>query len=259
MTTLDSSAIREVERLTREADPVITVPGEARGVYYLREADGSLTRHAAELDIQDVTAYDLDTVQRRADREHTAGDLEAVFVTDSAVVVQASSPTDRWTTTLALPLHPAFKRVQSFAQLTKLDQKTLVRLLRTELGEHVQATVISTFATLRFTSSSDGTSSVKPASTALDSRIVRQVRADAGQDVPDTITLHVPVYDIPEARADSYPVTVYVEYDHDAEAFLLLAVHNDLRAAQESAVHKIINNLKDSAEDRYPVYYGKPS
>ena len=82
------------------------------------------------------------------------------------------------------------------------------------------------------------------ASKALDVSIRQRVATDSGQDAPETIRFHVPVYDIREARGDQYDVEVYVEYDYEKKCFVLLTVHSDLRAARESAVAELIDDLK---------------
>ncbi|MFB9991558.1 hypothetical protein ACFFLM_06200 [Deinococcus oregonensis] len=60
-------------------------------------------------------------------------------------------------------------------RLTSISQKDLVRLLCTELSAHINPSIIAKSAALKFTSSSKGTSTVRPASTGLDTHIIRQV------------------------------------------------------------------------------------
>lgn len=255
--TLDGSAIREIERLTSTALDPIYPTGEARGVYYLRDGDGNLERHEAQRDRHHTTAYDLRSVKDIIKGE-TVSDLDAVYVTDRAVIVHSSDARTTWRTTLNLPTHPAFAHLLKWRNLTALTQKELVRLLRTELREHVDPTIISTFTSLKFTNNSEGTSTIRPTSSALDTSIRQQVATAQGADAPETITFHVPVYDIPEARGDQFDVTVYVEYDHDERRFLLLAVHSDLRKAQEDAVANLIDDLTLHADGAHPVLYGEP-
>ncbi len=228
-------------------------------MYFIRDAAGNAVRYEASLDTHSTTVLDLATLKALAVAEHDDTYLDGVYVTYDAALVQSSTHNHRWYATLALPTHPAFAQMQKWKSLTNISQKDLVRLLRTELSEYVDPTVIAKFATLKFTSNSEGTSSVRPASAALDTCIVRQVQVDAGGDVPETIKFHVPVYDIPEARGDQYLITVYVEYDHDQQKFQLLAVHNEVRAAQEEAIKEIIDDLTAHASSQWPVYFGKPS
>lgn len=258
MTNLDASAITEIERLTREADPVVIPSPEQRGVYFLRGADGSLTRHRAALDPQDVTVYDLDSLNRAIEEAIEIGDANTLYVHDDGVVLVCEIEHERRVVRLPLPTHPAFKLIGDWKTPTLLAQKELVRLIRTQLSHHVDATVIPTFSSLRMTSSTDGTSTVTPSSAALDRRIVRQVQADQGREVPEYILFTPPVYDIPEDRDEQYALKVYVEFDHDKEKFVLVAVHDDLRRAREQAVARIVAQLRGRFESAVPVLYGQP-
>lgn len=255
--TLDAGAIREIERLTQQAQEPIYPRGEAQGVYFLRSGNGDLVRHEAELDPVSTKVYDLRSLKDEIAAEDP-GDLDGVYVTDAAVVARSSDLNTTWSATLTLPVHPAFAHLQAWRRLTPLTQKDLVRLLRTELRDHLDPTVITTFSSLKFTNNSEGTSTVRPTSTALDTSIRQSVASEQGVDAPETIKFHVPVYDIPEARGDEYTVTVYVEYDHEQKKFLLLAVHADLRLAQEQAVAEIIDDLQRHAAGKHPVLYGAP-
>lgn len=253
MTNLDSSAIREIERLTREGQVIVLAPGEQKGVYFLRDSSGDYSRRQAKLDPQSQTAFDLDTLSTMAVH------AEGIYVSDSDVVAFFDNTTTRWTASLKLPIHPAFKVLSGWRSLTGYTQAQLVRLLRTELSAYIDPTIIQTFTTLRFTRDESGTSTVKPGSQALDRNIRQQVRSDHGTEFPEKILFSVPVYDIPEAREDSYGVTVYVEFDHEEQKLQLITVHNDLRIAQELAVKAIIKDLTERLDNTVPVHYGKPS
>ena len=117
----------------------------------------------------------------------------------------------------------------------------------------------SPWLNLRVTGSSDVTTNARPTSVALDSKITRQVQGENGTAVPEIITVHLPVYDVRELRADRYSVQVYVEYDHDKNVFWLSAVHDQLRAAQEKAVESVITALEKDDRIKTTVLYGKPS
>lgn len=258
MTTLDASVITEVERLAREADPVIIPSPEPRGVYYLREGNGTLSRHHAALEHLNTTVYDLDSLRRATEVAIEIGDADTLYVHDDGLVLVQESDHERWFTRLPLPTHPAFRLIGDWKTPALMTQKELVRLIRTQLSHHVDATVIPTFSSLRMTSSSEGQSTVTPHSAALDRRIVRQVQADQGREVPEYILFTLPVYDIPEERDVKADVKVYVEFDHDKEKFLLVAVHDDVRLAREQAVARIVAQLRERFESAVPVLYGQP-
>lgn len=261
MTHLDGNAITEIERLTKEANGVLIEDARPGSTHLIRNKDGEPYLFVVSLEHHNITVYDLPSLKIAAEASHDAERLEAVYVSDTQIVALCEDDDidQRFWTTLNLPLHPAFVRVLDWKKLTALTQKDLTRLLRTELRDHVDPTVIDTFSSLKFTDYRDQTSEVRPASKALDSSIRQSVADRNGQNAPEVIKLHVPVYDIPGAREDQYTVNVYVEFDHDKGAFLLLAVHGDLRAAQEAAVSALISDLKDHALSKWPVLYGKPN
>ncbi|OLV20180.1 hypothetical protein [Deinococcus marmoris] len=261
MSHLDSTAIQDVERLTKEANGILIEDARPGSTHLIRNQEGEPYLFVVELDHHNTTVFDLPSLKITAEASHEAGVLEAIYVSDGQIVALCEDDDidQRFTAVLNLPLHPAFVRVASWKQLTALTQKELTRLLRTELRDHVDPTVIDTFSALKFTNNREQTSEVRPASNALDSSIRQSVADRNGGSAPEVIKLNVPVYDIPDARGDLYEVNVYVEFDHDAGKFLLLTVHGDLRAAQEEAVSALIADLKDHAQARWPVLYGKPS
>ncbi len=267
MTELDGSAIQKIEELVLKTVEPIYIQGEQKGIYYLRDQYGSLTRHRAEIDPRaKTTVYDLESLGRELEiykLSETAPDgslssLESVYVSDSGVVAPLDDDHARWQVDLPLPLHPAFKRVLTFKNVVNLTQKELVRLLRTELVDYVDHTVIVAFQELKITRNSEAVSTQRPTSAALDSHIHQAVQTRSGTAVPEMLTLSLPVYDLPETRKDRYRVNVYVEFDHDLQAFQLIAVHNELREAQEEAIRKIMAAIDNDARIEAPVLYGTP-
>lgn len=258
---VDGSAIQEIKELVQEASPILEENVRGGENYLIREPDGSVRFFEVPIKPGNHTAFDLASLKAMADRDH---DLDAeqfvtgVFVSDTQIQVVTEQAFSRVMNTLALPLHPAFQHLLNWQTLKNITQKELVRLLRTELREHVDPSVIATFSRLRFTDNNDTLSEVRPQSKALDVSIRQKVATDTGQDAPETIKFRVPVFDIREARGDQYEVEVYVEYDYEKKCFQLLTVHSDLRTARENAVAEIMDDLKAHAGDRFPVLYGQP-
>ena len=259
--TVDSTAIQEIKELVQEAGPILEENVRGGENYLIRQPDGTVKFFETPIKPVSHTAYDLASLKAMADRDHDvdAGHtVSGVFIADGQIQVVTEELYARVTNTLALPVHPAFQHLLNWQRLTPITQKDLVRLLRTELREYVDPTVISTFSRLKFTDNNETVSQLRPTSAALDVSIRQRVATDNDQDAPETIRFHVPVYDIREARGDQYGVDVYVEYDYDKKCFLLLTVHSDLRSARESAVAELIDDLKAHAGDRFPVLYGQP-
>lgn len=256
MTHLDRNAITEVERLTIAANGVIERNVQPGQKLLVRDPEGKLGVFQVPLNNTSSTLLDLNSLKTTADIEQERGNLKAAYVGDQGITLTSDDGEHRWKARLELPYHPLYQFVQAWGKPTTFTQKELVRMLRTQLRDHVDPTITATFMRLKFTNNSETTAQVRPTSAALDVSIRQQVAQDNGQDAPETIRLRGPVYDIPEARSDEYEFTVYVEYDHDAGKFILQTVHADLRQAQEEAISGLIGTLKDHSNSRYPVLYG---
>lgn len=254
MTNLDAGAIQEVERLTKEANQILERQVKPGSLHLVRDSGGDVSVFQVPLRNHASSVRDVDSLKALANIHTTA-----VYVDNDRITLVNEDDDDRWQAALDLPHHPVFTHLLSWRKPTSLTQKELVRLLRTELRGHVDTTLIGKFAGLKFSSNSEVTTQIRPTSNAMDRSIQQRVATENGQDAPESIELHVPVYDIPGARDDQYDVTVYVEYDYDRQSFLLQAVHSDVRAAQEKAVAELIDDLKLDANHRWPVLYGKPS
>ncbi|MVN88333.1 hypothetical protein GO986_16430 [Deinococcus sp. HMF7620] len=257
MSHLDKNAITEVERLTKEANSILSPSVRPGQLLLVRGLDGTPCTFRIPLDVQDTALFDLASLKAKADHE-AAEYVQAAYVSDDQAILVCEDGDHRWTATLKLPLHPLYQYVQAWKKPTGYSQKQLVRLLRTELHDHIDPSLANTFASLKFTNNQETAVQVRPLSNALDSRIRQQVAQDNGQDAPETITLRGPVYDIVEGRETEYEFTVYVEYDHDSSQFILQTVHGDLREAQEQAIQNLIVDLTLHADSRWPVLYGLP-
>lgn len=253
---LDGSAISEIKELVLESSVIVQSDARDGERYLVRNPSGEVKLFEIPYSNLNNTALDLRSLKTMLDRD---GDVvQDVFVSDDRIEAVVEDGHYRTINKLALPLHPAFQHMLNWQAPTKLDQKALVRLLRTELRDNVEPTVIQTFSRLKFTNNEESTSEVRPQSAALDISIRQRVATDAGQDAPETIHFKVPVFDIAESRNIFYDIEVYVEYSHEAKAFILLAVHSHLREARESAVAHLISTLSEHADNRWPVLYGQP-
>jgi hypothetical protein len=263
--TLNGEAVAAVVRLTREAETLLYPRHEPEHVYYLRRADGEYERHEVLLAARrQTTLHDLTSLSSMLRAyEDAAGPqdalaLEGVYVSDSQVVAILEDHHQRVSVKLPLPLHPAFALVSSFQKPTRYTQKALVMLLRTQLVDHVDPQVIRLFEKLRFSSSINAAVTQQPMNASMDRSIAQAVKTETGTDVPAQIEFRVPVYDVRELRTQQQAIPVYVEYDHDASEFVLVAVHNRLREAQETAQAWVIDHLGGVLTSDAPVLAGVP-
>src|SRR5690606_25695567 len=93
---------------------------------------------------------------------------------------------------------------------------------------------------------------------AVDRKIQQQVRQTAGTDVPDQITVTIPVHDLDETRDELHPVTILVDTTTDDNGGIVLeltTVLNTLRAAERAALDSVVTNLRAALPDSVPVYH----
>lgn len=260
---INAEAIDRIVRLAEERHTIVKAPDyQVDGTFYLRNEDGSYTamdsrRQPLEGTVRstaalaDLVALDLDD------------GAATVFYDREAIVAVFEGTGARWRHTLPLPHHPAFVRVTSLARTETFNQRDLIRFLRAELNGHVSDHVVEHFRTLKLRTDGEGNSVLAKGREAVDRRIQQHVTAAAGQEIPDEITVTVPVYDLDETRADLHPVTILVEpraTEDGAVEFELTTVLNTLRTAQRDALDAIVVHLKallpGAAGD--PIY-GSPS
>lgn len=258
-TALEGSAIREIERLVTKATPIIRVEGEARGVYFIRQEDGTLARQRTELDEASFLVRDLASLTLAVHEAILDETAVGLFVDDGEVVLPMENEdgTHRWHATLPLPTHPAFALVSGWMKPTKLTQKELLRVLRTQLSLYVDATVIATLAALKFNEAREGASQVGPTNNGLSRTVQQRVSSENGTSIPEYLLISPPVYDIPEDRNEEYDLKVYLEYDFDESVFVLVTVSDDVRKARERAVARVIEGLRQNSGD-LTVLYGQP-
>ena len=77
-------------------------------------------------------------------------------------------------------------------------------------------------------------------------------------DVPDCVTLNVPVYKSLGER-EPYPIYCSVEIDPvRQDAFRLAPLPDEIERVQYLAVGSILQRLRESLPDGVPCYYGSP-
>lgn len=237
-------AIEKIEELALKANAVITPYGEQRGVYYLRDSEGNLQRHEAQLDPLGATFQSIHDFVSVLDGNVTG----TVFVNDSGAVTIAESSTARWAYRLPLPVHPVFALLESMKDGTTFDQKGLVRLLRTRLNGYVPESVIENLRNLKVTASSDSGVSITHGNRFIDASIKQQAAQKDGAPIPEQFVFSVPVFDLPELVGQLKPVTVLLEVEPAERAeglrFVLLARHDDLRAARQDMLEDLQNRLE---------------
>lgn len=247
---MERDAIQEIEQLTLKANSTETVKTEQRGVYFLREADGTLTKHRAELDPVGATLHTVeDFLQALADDSN----VHAVFVNDQGASAVANDGFTRWSYNLPLPVHPVFKLLEFLTgRENPLRQKEIVRLLRTQLSGFVPESVIENLRLVKTNSSSNSEALTAQGNKHVDLSIRRAATLRDGNAIPEKFIWDVPVFDLLELLPFLQPVTVLLDVEPaeraDDTEFTLTPLHDDLRKARMAVLDELVKQIKTHAK-----------
>lgn len=137
----------------------------------------------------------------------------------------ADEPLRRSSVTLKLTAAPQWATVSKFRDALKLEQKSLVRLLRHDLGGCVDAGVLAAFRTIDFQKINNAKRTIEHGKQSLDADIVAQV---SGERKPEEIVVVFPVLisrELPDFRGR---VVLTVDIDADEQRFTLQARPGEL-------------------------------
>lgn len=263
-----AEAINKIEQLVNRANPIIEAPDfNATGHYIVREETGKVTHHYADRAPGNTELFStLDLVSRTLadvapeDPDEALADDATVYYSPGVITAELNGDTVRWRHTLRLPLHPAFQALDDLTKTVPFTQKGLIRFLRATLNGHVADHVVEEFRALKLTTDGETNSVMAKGREAVDKRIQQKVTATAGTEIPDEITVTVPVYDLDECRAAVYPITLLVEAttEDGGVVFEVTTVLNSLREAQRAALDELADSLRRALQnDDVPVYYGR--
>lgn len=262
------AAINKILQLNEAKNRLVLAPDYgSTGEYFTLDGDGDLTSRRAARPLPGSVHHSTQSLvdALRADAAHLEATPEemSIRVYYSRTGVTATVEDDaRWKHTLHLEQHPVFESLVSLTRTQVFNQKQLIRFLRAELNGHVDETVIEVFRNLKLQSRSDGHSVVAKGREGVDRSIQREVRAATGTDVPDEITVHVPVYDLDELREETQPVTLLLDVTQDEAGqavFEVTTVLNTLREAEFLTLEVIAGQLKTHLWENAVLLHGKPS
>lgn len=179
-----------------------------------------------------------------------------VFVDESCVVCVLDNDSFR-VERFRFPLtwSDVWKTVKSMAQWK--DQKAFIRLLKIDLaGALPENALLNTIRKVKFENGVVTQSEIKKNRESLGKEITSKVETPL--DVPDYVTLTVPVYKSLGER-DTYPISCSVEIDPvRQDAFRLAPLPDEIERVQYLAVGSILDRLRAALPEGVPCYYGSP-
>lgn len=149
-------------------------------------------------------------------------------------------PLRRSWVTLDLKPSPQLKLLQSFASASALDQKVLVRMLRHDLAECVDPSVLAAFRSVDFQKIINARANIQHEKQSLDSDIVAQV---SGEKKPEAFLVDAPLFAMKELDARTR-VGITIDIDCDNRKFVLQAKPGHLEMALDDARAAVLNKLE---------------
>lgn len=178
-----------------------------------------------------------------------------VWYDEDAVVLVIDDASHR-TETATFRLHTSEvfdKLAELHKSKPKLDQKAFVRLLRIDLAGTLDPVVLlNAVRAVRWSSTTDVNVGKQRESLGRDI----EARCTDGKDLPENVTLNVPVYRVAGERTP-LPCRCSVEVDAADGTFRLLPLPDELDKVRQAAIASIAARLGAGLGD-VPCYYGKP-
>jgi hypothetical protein len=244
---MTADTIQQIAKMARNESPIVLAPDHAwTGRYYVRDADGGLVVPEQIADVLPWLATrhdDTRSLARKIASDMAAGPrLEGVYFDRHGIVAYLTDDGgDRWTHAMPLPTHPVFDQVVALHAPRAFTQRALIQWLRATMNGHVGDDTVEAFRALRLTTDGTTDTVVAKGREGVDRKIAATIRQQAGADVPDMLTFHVPVYDVDQVRLATYPVQVLVDVQasDDGPVFSLTSVLNSVRMAQHDATKQL--------------------
>lgn len=266
-----AEAIDRIQELTREAERIEHAPDfTTTGRYFMYRIGGEVDERFTEPVPVSTRHYSTESLGRhtKTDSQYFGANSVDAYWNEERLCAQLYKSMIsegsggefefRWSHELLLKKHPAFTAVAQLVTTKRFTQKSLIHFLRAQLNGHVDDAVVEQFRTLKLSTDGATESVVAKGREAVDRRIQQQVRQTAGTDVPDQITVTVPVHDLDETRDEVHDVTILVDTTTDDAGSIVLeltTVLNTLRAAERAALDSVVDNLKNALPEGVPVYH----
>lgn len=223
--------------------------------------DGVIEVNSVPFPPRSHTVKGLDEIVMLADRfaDSDSESMPVVWFDDHAVILTIDDGGHRLNS-VAMPLETS----DVFAKLIELrknprpyEQKDFIRLLRVDLAGTLDAVLLlAKCRKLKFTSSGEVTSIKKTQSESLGKEIRSQVETDGG-DLPEEVTLFAPVHKTFGLRKP-VPIKCAVEVFPADGTFKLVPMPDEIEKAQQEAMQRIAERLREVLPDNVRAYYGKP-
>jgi hypothetical protein len=143
---------------------------------------------------------------------------------------------------LILKPSPQLQLMERFGDAVAIDQKALVRMLRHDLADCVDAGVLAAFRSVDFQKISTARAAIQHEKQSLDSDIVAQVM---GEKKPDSFLVDLPLFAMKEMEDSRTRIGITIDIDCDNRKFVLQAKPGHLEMAMDDAQAAVLTKLEN--------------
>lgn len=257
-------AIEKIQNLSVEAmnARAFKAEGEPSGVYYLQTAGGKVEKVYAEAAPRAYAAFSLDGVCAMVENFSGRDRSISVFVGRGKIGVHLDESSRRRDgLTMDMPHSEAFLTLLRFNQApNKMNQRQFVWLVRSALGEPTAPSgFLDGIRNLKFTKSSDGSSSVKVGKESLGNAVIAEVVGN-GFAIPEEAVFEIPVYaDVlsTDGALLTEVVRCVIDVDVDEGVFILKPRPGEMDRAQRTMDERICEMLSARLAGTATVFNGR--
>ena len=233
-----------------KAPPRLETGDTTRLVYYDHTAaDGPLVTFTVPPDARAHRVDDLETLAALAE-----GCTDpALWFCRTQIVLHFDAADRRELAVMPLQFSEPFQDLRQLADRDTWTQKGLIRFLRLRLGVDNPA-MLDRFRRLDWTHTATTKAESRHQRESLGKEITAAVQGV--EDIPDTLTVTVPVYDLPVLPCPQ-EVRLALEVDAGEQRFTLAAFPGQLAAAEAAAAEIVRERLAALVGD-VPIYSGRP-
>lgn len=234
---------------------VFNVPGDGRTVLF--EHNGSLLEASVPPPLRSHEVDSVADLIAAAKRWGSDDTGFTIWISDGRVSLVIDDRDRREFVTLDLKETTAFQTVRKLCDTGRMDQTSLLRLLRRELrGANNVQSVITAVSKIKFSRSERGESNMNHGNESMGKSI--EVEVVGAGDIARLITIPLSVYKNPGEGDFSTVIALDLEIVTHEQKFLLKPMPDEVDLALAGAMASIHKKLLEGLGTDAPIFYGRP-
>jgi hypothetical protein len=243
MSEFTAEAIESITELVERAVTVIPFPNDKKQ-FLLREADGSyiVMQDDPALPLQNFKVFTLIDCLTMFNKIGDGMSGMVLIAPDKVLgLLENDSSTERCQVVLSLEQHPAFKKLMQWRAGETFNQKTLIKVLRTQFDGMIAVGVVETLKTFKVRENLEGSGNIVAGTQGMSKSLQQEVRTANGTALPEELIFSLPVYlngDL-EIQNKTVRVLLDVESSNGEPQYTLTTVHADIDFACRVSLEEI--------------------